>query len=349
MRHRTDGGVSDPGNAPHRQALDKYSHQELARRLGDVTPRRNCSREAESQGPSSRPAAACGARPARPSGPERRAPRDAALRAEATARRPERSRRERVRTESRRLGGHLPARRLVLGALIAAALSCAAGLAEAQTTTVTHVGSNRNNADTWSATEFVQNFSTGSQRGGYPLTSLQLNFFAGRRDSIDVSVCSADSNDAPTATCTALTRPGSLPGGEVTLAFTAPPNTVLEAGTTYALHITQSNRRALNATTSTGEDSGALAGRSIDNGHRRLVSGFWPRETNPTRVFRIAIRHTHQAPTAADSTVTTLEDTPYVFRADGFNFSGGTTNAVLAGVTVVTPPDAGAMRRMGSW
>ena len=270
-------------------------------------------------------------------------PRDDTLRGESTALRPLTLKPEPARTESLRPAGLLPACRLVLGILIAAALSCTAGLAEAQTATVTYV-SNTGKGDhqfNRSATEFAQNFTTGSRDGGYLLTRVLLKFVGARTDPISVSVCGVNSNSQPTSTCTVLTPPGSFPGGrEVTRVFTAPENTVLEADTTYALHIGQSVRKTLSVTRSNGEDSGRAAGWSIDDGHRYLSSGSW---LTDDRSFQIALQHDFQRPTAADNTVTTLEDTPYAFGAGEFNFSGAETDDTLAGVTVVTLPGAGAL------
>ncbi len=317
---------------------------------GDDAPRlKSLPREAVSPRPTSRAAAAAhGSNPARPSCSEERSPRDDGLRAEVATRHPETLRPEPARIESLPRAGVLPACRHVRGILIAALLSCTAGLAGAQTT-VTYV-SNTAQEDSqfsFSSTEFAQNFTTGSQEGGYPLTSVQLRFLGMRGgDPISVSVCSVDSNDLPTSTCTALTPPVDFPPGTVvTLDYTAPENTVLTADTTYALHITQGERRTLSVTGSNREDSGGAEGWSIDDGHRRLLSGS---SQTDTRSFRIAIRATFQPPTAADNTVTTLEDTPYAFGAGDFNFSGADMNDTLEGVTVVSLPAEGALTLGGS-
>ena len=56
----------------------------------------------------------------------------------------------------------------------------------------------------------------------------------------------------------------------------------------------------------------------------------------------------NDAPTGADKTVTTAEDTPYTFSAADFAFTDVDAGDTLASVTVVTLPGAGALARSGT-
>ena len=242
------------------------------------------------------------------------------------------------------------------GILIAAVLSCAAGPAAAQTTTLTYV-SNTGQGDTGniSGTEFAQNFTTGDPReGGYPLTSVEVVAFGSSEKEFSVSVCSVNSDSEPTSVCTALTPPDSF--GPVnpqlqTLVFTATEDIVLMAGTTYALRIVKDNfvgRFSLGTTSSQGEDEGGSADWSIENGLRytrpHLGDDWFPR----TESARVAIKHTIRAPTAADNTIATPEDMAYAFGAGDFNFSGVDMDDTLAGMTLVTLPANGTLTLDGT-
>ena len=237
------------------------------------------------------------------------------------------------------------------GILIAGALSCSAGPAAAQTTTITYV-SNTGQGDTssLSGTDFAQNFTTGGPReGGYPLTSVEVVAFGSSEREFSVSVCSVNSDSEPTSVCTPLTPPDSF--GPVnpqlqTLVFTAPEDTVLAPGTTYALRIVsadENQRFNLGTTLSHSEDAGGAADWSIENGLRytrpHLGDNWFPN----TESARVAIKHTIPAPTAADNTITTPEDMAYAFGAGDFNFSGVDMDDMLAGVTVVTLPAKGTL------
>ena len=109
---------------------------------------------------------------------------------------------------------------------------------------------------------FAQNFTTGSNAGGYTLTGVDV--VSASSMGFWVDVCAGAGRSHPT-NCTTLLPPTSFAVG--TMAFTAPANTTLVGATTYAV-VVQSytfSYQGYGATTSDGEDMGFAAGWSIDD------------------------------------------------------------------------------------
>ena len=139
----------------------------------------------------------------------------------------------------------------------------------------------------------AQGFRTGSQDGGYILTSVDIGSVDDEGDEFSAAVYSTDASGNPDAEFAALTPPSSFAKG--TLTFTAPANTSLAVSTTYTVLITASMAQdgvRLATTTHDGEDAVVAENWSIDNS-LRYQSGVNPWEIDSTNaVIRIAIRGT---------------------------------------------------------
>ena len=142
--------------------------------------------------------------------------------------------------------------------------------------------------------------------------------------------------------------------------FTAPDGARLDGGKTYWLYVYHSVPQGSvlpvgkwEATGSDGEDSGGAPGWSIADDLQYRVgqppppfSGSWLTLTVPN-VFKVKINERNAAPTSADKTVSTDEDTPYTFAADDFEFadananSGTNVGSALHHVKITSLPGAG--------
>ena len=67
----------------------------------------------------------------------------------------------------------------------------------------------------------------------------------------------------------------------------------------------------------------------------------------PVYTMRVDVTTVNDAPTGADKTVTTAEDTPYTFSAADFAFTDVDAGDTLASVTVLTLPGAGTLAAGG--
>ena len=154
----------------------------------------------------------------------------------------------------------------------------------AQTTTNTYV-SNINQGsddDDWSDTlKRAQTFTTGSQSGGYTVTSVDIGYDDAEGDKFSAAIWTVDSDNEPddgdnNNKVADLTAPAGTWSAGDTLTFTAPTGTTLDASTTYAVVFTvTSNAVRLDSTTSSDEDSGAFAGWSIADGRLLYSSNTW--------------------------------------------------------------------------
>ena len=125
----------------------------------------------------------------------------------------------------------------------------------------------------------AQLFTTGSNEGGYTLSSIDVVSEDDEGDEFTVSVCTVTGGN-PSSDCTDLTSPSSFAKG--TLNFTAPANTVLAKDTTYAVVITpvvptgemSAPLVGFSRATSDAEDAGAAAGWSIADSYQVDDSGW---------------------------------------------------------------------------
>ena len=125
----------------------------------------------------------------------------------------------------------------------------------------------------------AQHFTTGSNQGGYSLSSVDVVSLDNQGDEFTVSVCTVTGGN-PSSDCTDLTSPSSFAKG--TLTFTAPDDTALAASTTYAVVITvvlptgetSVPLAYLGVAQSGDEDAGAAAGWSIADDYQVDDSGW---------------------------------------------------------------------------
>ena len=189
----------------------------------------------------------------------------------------------------------------------------------AATTTNTYVSNiDQGNDSDWSDTvKRAQTFTTGSQSGGYTVTSVDIGYDDAEGDKFSAAIWTVDSDNEPddgdnNNKVADLTAPTGTWGAGFTLTFTAPAGTTLDAGTTYAVVLTATgNAVRLDSTTSDDEDSGAFAGWSIADTGYFISSNTWT--ANPTgKALRIAIKGTTAAKVddCADDTTTTCSVSP---------------------------------------
>ena len=172
------------------------------------------------------------------------------------------------------------ARRLVrrwLAVFVFASLAlCSIGVpVHAQTVTLISNASQGNDSQAGDTRTRAQLFTTGTNAAGYTLASVEIVSKDAQSDDVTVSVCETDSSGHPTSTCTALTAPSSFAAG--TLSFTAPDNTTLSAGTTYAVQIVSpgDDNLLLGATTSNDEDAGGADDWTIGDGYVLKIGDSW--------------------------------------------------------------------------
>ena len=209
--------------------------------------------------------------------------------------------------------------------VLAAAALMVPGTAGAQATTA-YVSNLSQASDSLAMrnTNTAQAFTTGSNTGGYQLTSVEIDSQDPESDSFAASVCTVDTSGNPTASCIALTAPSSFAAG--LLSFTPPANTTLAANTTYAVLMTIESGDIItfDTTSSDDQDSGASSGWSIANAYRFLSGDSWHTPAS-SYAIRIAIRGTtgaNSAPTVAnaipDQTATADTAFSYAFPANTF-------------------------------
>ena len=138
-----------------------------------------------------------------------------------------------------------------------------------------------------------QSFATGPNTSGYILTSISVVAeFSGSGQTFSLAVHTTDTNGAPVAPHASMIAPGDFPAGESTITFAAPPNTMLDGGTTYTIILGQvgSNPRRISTTTSDADNAGT-SGWSIGDSYHFTIGGPWSLSTTG-RSVKIAIRGT---------------------------------------------------------
>ena len=196
----------------------------------------------------------------------------------------------------------------------------------------------------------AQRFTTGSNSGGYTLTSVEIKSVDPEGDTFSVSVCEVDGDGYPTSTCTALTAPGSFAAG--TLVFNAPASTTFSASTTYTVVATPTSS-TLNyvATSADGEDTGGAVGWTLANAHDfRNSSDVWVTVTS-NKSLRVAIKGITGGYTAStDATLSglALEDgdgiaIPLAFASDDYEYEVSVVNGIDAVKLTATKNDSNAI------
>ena len=227
--------------------------------------------------------------------------------------------------------------------------------------------------------DLAQGFTTGTNTGGYTLTSIEIPF-TGSISTADigdltVSVHADDGSGNPAATALfALDKPASVPRTNSSgtnpitdidnwmvtgpyAAFTVPAGTTatLSMMTSYFVVLTYDSNGTVWSATADAEDTGAAAGWSIaDASRHKPGGGSW---TVPGAGRSLLIRVngtaaggtvTNDPPTAANKTVTTAVNDPYAFEADDFNFMDTDAGDSLASVKIVTLPAVGTLALDGT-
>ena len=117
---------------------------------------------------------------------------------------------------------------------------------------------------------WAQGFTTGSNTGGYHLSSIELD--VGRvpetLSAVTVALWSATSGTTPepNVSVATLTHSTGTWAGDAVNTFNAPPDTELDAGTTYFVHMSYSGggrTLTLRSTNSTSADAGGAADWSV--------------------------------------------------------------------------------------
>ena len=233
-------------------------------------------------------------------------------------------------------------------ATLATLLLAAAGIALAQTLTLV---SNLSETRLVSASQEIlaQSFRTGSDTGGYTLSDVQLTLNGGTSTAVVAVQVKDDNAGAPGNLVASLTDPvaNNVQYPE-DATFTAPTNTTLAANTTYWVVVNELRPRDNDVLAVYLTDSDSETGETgwtIGDGHlsKPTASDTW---TTQTSSLKIAVRgaplSTNNAPTSADRTVTTLEDTAYAFKTSDFRFSDDDSGDTLSSVTIVTLPASAA-------
>ena len=148
----------------------------------------------------------------------------------------------------------------------------------------------------------AQQFTTGSNAGGYTLSEVEWETVAGGSD-LGAFIYSSSSG-RPGSSLHTLTRDSTGTGVKT---YTAPANAILAASTSYFVVLVEgSGLTRLRSTTDYREDAGSASGWSINNArHFRVGSGNWG--SNSAEVIEIAIRG---AARAADTTAPSLSVRP---------------------------------------
>ena len=127
-----------------------------------------------------------------------------------------------------------------------------------------------------STSAVAQGFTTGTNTGGYTLTSIDVlfNTAVGTPANLRVELWSATSGGAPNAKIASLTVPSTVSG---TATFSAPSGTTLDASTSYFVVFYRSGTTtgALRVFSSTAEDSGGQSGWAVTDTSHFLSSGTW--------------------------------------------------------------------------
>ena len=222
-----------------------------------------------------------------------------------------------------------------------------AGSAVLVTNTGQTVGGTQNVTSTFT---YAQGFSTGNSAAELGSVTLADVADVDAGDSLAVSLYS-DSAGSPGTSLHTLTAPATLSNGDAT--FTVPTGTTvtLEATTSYFIHIALGGTGdvRVSQTSSGAEDSGSTTGWSLADNVKVSTSGAaFADHSAPARALRLSINRRNTAPTAADKTVTTAQDTAYTFEADDFGFTDTNAGDTLASVEIVTLPALGTLALDGT-
>ena len=239
-----------------------------------------------------------------------------------------------VLTASRRIAP-LPLLLIALLALGGVLLWSAPAEAQTETTLVRNLSQGNDDDASLSGNDHAQLFhtapNTGSNTGGWVVTSVIVDSEDTAGDDFDVDICLAhDTTGFPTETCTDLQSRSDFTAGQLVFRayFTG---ILLNANDNYTVVISQrgTGNVTLDSTTSGGEDSGSVAGWSIKDKFDWNNSGTWQQKSGANEALRIRIdgyeRPGNRQPTGLPRVLPTGEDqgilyadTSRIADADGF-------------------------------
>ena len=237
-------------------------------------------------------------------------------------------------TASRRIAP-LPLLLIALLALGGVLLWPAPAEAQSATTLVRNLSQGNDDSAALSGNDHAQLFhtapNTGSNTGGWVVTSVIVDSEDTEGDDFDVDICLADDTTGfPTSDCTDLKSRSDFTAGQLVFRayFTG---ILLNANDNYTVVISQdgTGNVTLNSTTSGGEDSGSVAGWSIKGKFDWNNGGTWQQKSGANEALRIRIdgyeRPGNRQPTGLPRVLPTGEDqgilyadTSRIADADGF-------------------------------
>ena len=216
-----------------------------------------------------------------------------------------------------------------------------------------------------SSFEYALAFTTGSNSNpsntDFKLGSIVLQAAQAPDERDPIVKILEDNSNQPGIVKHTLTVVTGQPNATGPWTFTADDGDTLDEGTTYWLYVhhdvTQLQQLKVakwETTWSNGEDSDGVGDWSIANKYYYRVypsnqNDLWITFNWDSTVFKVQINERNTAPTSADKTVSTDEDTPYTFAADDFEFadanagSGTYVGSALDHVKITTLPGKGIL------
>ncbi len=256
---------------------------------------------------------------------------------------------------SRRIPVLIPRLPLLAAVLVALAVFLVAdGLPPVQaqqtpTVFISNTGQTASTAYSTASDSRVQQFTTGSQTGGYTLSSIDAvigtTLNATQRGTVRAELWSTAQNTFPGSKLLDLTVPTTVSAG--TVSFAAPANTTLSASTGYyfVIYTTGNVNLSLGTTASANEDSGGQTGWSIKDSSAagsNVPATSWGARATPLRI-RVngpaapAATANLSALTAQAATSSGGTFFPLEFRdADGDAFASGVTSYAISVVNAIT-------------
>ena len=186
---------------------------------------------------------------------------------------------------------------------------------------VSNIGQTRDSGTNFVQVDVAQGFTTGSNAGGYTLTSVEVRVDTTIGSNLRVRVVSG-ALSSPTVVAT-LTNPSSLAEGNRT--FTAPSGTTLAASTTYYVVMDTTTTGGVSLSSSDAEDSGGESGWSIENDSSKKGSGSW---VSDNKALLIRVNGSVKSPTI------TIAGGPAVTEGTATAFTVTASEAPSASLTV---------------
>ncbi len=217
--------------------------------------------------------------------------------------------------------------------------------------------------------DFAQGFTTGGNTTDvHDLSSIQVRLSrAPGSGTLTVTVQGSNIShgfNVPALTVLHQLTPLTNPVGTGTQTFTAPSGATLNGGTTYFVYMSYApnpndpndqgpswNFQGWGGQGWGAQDSDSLPGWDIENGRFSLrfnQNGSAIAWSIDPGALKIRVQGPNYAPTAANNTVSTNEDTAYDFRTADFGFSDSNPADILDHVKITTPPTAGKLSLDGT-